>query len=410
MANIVEMPKLGFDMAEGTLVNWVKAEGEKIKKGEVLAEIETDKATIQVDTSFEGIVYKHLVEVKSRVPVGTPIAIISTEGEDVNLEQLLKKEPEEPTLTQAILKPDIQQTIPQERTIPIQPIDNVDKFMASPIAKTMAEAARIDISKVIGSGPEGRVVKRDIEEYLATQFKTKVEAKISSQTIPTDQTHEISRLRIAIGKRMAEAKQTIPHFYLTHSYDVSHLQTMRKEMNEGVKEEEHISINDFIIRATALALRQFPALNATLSGNQIIVHGHINVGVAIPVENGLLTIVCRDADQKTLHEVSQEIKLMGRRVREGKLHPEDIEGSTFTLSNLGMFDVENFVAIINPPEAAILAVSSVHEEPVVMNGSIVVGQRMKMTLSADHRITDGVEAAKFIQALTIFIEQPWRLI
>jgi pyruvate dehydrogenase E2 component (dihydrolipoamide acetyltransferase) len=410
MANIIEMPKLGFDMAEGTLVNWVKAEGEKIKKGEVLAEIETDKATVQVDSSFEGIVYKHLVGVKSHVPVGTPIAIIAAEGEEVNLEQVLKKEPERPALAQMPSKPGKQPTFLQEKTNSMQPMDKEEKIKASPIAKTIVEAAGIDISKVRGSGPEGRVVKRDIEEYLASQSKTKIKVKTLSQPILADQTHEISRLRTAIGKRMAEAKQNIPHFYLTHSFDVAALQIMRKEMNEGVEEEEHISINDLIIRATALALRQLPDLNATLSGNQIIVLGHINVGVAVSVENGLLIIVCRDADQKTIHEVSQEIKLMGKRAREGKLHPEDIEGSTFTISNLGMFDVENFAAIINPPEAAILAVSTVHEEAVVMNGLVVVGQRMKMTLSADHRITDGVEAAKFMQTLAKFIEQPWRLI
>jgi pyruvate dehydrogenase E2 component (dihydrolipoamide acetyltransferase) len=410
MANIVEMPKLGFDMAEGTLVNWVKAEGEKIKKGEVLAEIETDKATIQVDTSFEGIVYKHLVEVKSHVPVGTPIAIIAGEGEKVNLEQLLKKEPEKPALEQTPSKPNPQPIVPQKKISFMQTEEEKETIKASPVAKTMAKESGIDISKVKGSGPEGRIVKRDIDEYLKEQSRPIEGLKITSAGIPADQIHEVSKLRLAIGKRMLEAKQTTPHFYLTRSFDVANLQLIRKEMNEVVEQEGHISVNDFIIRATALSLRQLPALNAKLSGDQIIVHGHINIGVAVSVENGLLTVVCRDADQKNISTISQEIKLMSKRVREGKLRPDDIEGSTFTISNLGMYDVENFTAIINPPEAAILAVSTINEEPVVLKGIVTIGQRMKMTLSADHRVTDGVEVAKFMQVLSKFIEQPWRLV
>ena len=410
MANMIEMPKLGFDMVEGTLVNWLKAEGDQIKKGEVIADIETDKATVQVESPFDGIVYKHLVEIKKNVPVGTPIAIISAAGEAVDLNQFVQEKTEAPASAPVPPAPEVQPLPSAEKLISTPTDDSVKKVKASPIAKTMAEEAGIEISKVKGSGPEGRIVKRDIEAFLDKRSKTTHEEELSPVQTLGDTTHEMNKLRLTIGKRMTEAKQTIPHFYLTHTYDVAQLQMVRRQMNEGIEEEELISINDFIVRSTALALRQYPALNATLDNTRIIVRNHMNIGVAVSVENGLMIVVCRDADKKPLKEVSREIKLMSARAREGKVLAEDIEGSTFTISNLGMFDVENFAAIINPPEAAILAVSSIQTQPVVINGDVTVGQRMKMTLSADHRIIDGVQAAEFMRTLAKFIEQPWRVI
>jgi len=410
MANMIEMPKLGFDMAEGTLVNWAKAEGDQIKKGEVIADIETDKATVQVESPFDGIVYKHLVEIKKNVPVGTPIAIISAAGEEVDLKQFVQEKTEAPVSPPIPSAPAVQPLPSEEKLISTQADDSVKKIKASPIAKTMAEEAGIEISKVKGSGPEGRIVKRDIEAFLEKPSKTTGTEEPSPAESLGDETHEMNKLRLTIGRRMTESKQTIPHFYLTHSYDVAYLLMMRRQMNEGVEEEDLISINDFIVRSTALALRQYPALNATLDNTRMIVRNHINIGVAVSVENGLMIVVCRDADKKSIKEVSSEIKLMSARAREGRVLAEDIEGSTFTISNLGMFDVENFAAIINPPEAAILAVSSIQTQPVVVNGNVTVGQRMKMTLSADHRVVDGVQAAEFMQTLAKFIEQPWRVI
>jgi len=216
-------------------------------------------------------------------------------------------------------------------------------------------------------------------------------------------------LRKAIGARLTESRQTVPHFYITSMYDVAELLKTRKQLNHGLPEDQRVSVNDFIIRAVALALRDFPNLNASLTGSTITRHGDINVGVAVAVENGLLTVVVRNADQKPLKQISQEANAMISRVKDGKVKNEDIEGSTITISNLGMFDVEDFVAIINPPEAAILAVGSAKEIPVVVNGELEIGWRMKVTISADHRITDGAEAAKFMQHLAQFLEQPWRL-
>jgi pyruvate dehydrogenase E2 component (dihydrolipoamide acetyltransferase) len=205
---------------------------------------------------------------------------------------------------------------------------------------------------------------------------------------------------------MAEAKQQVPHFYVTHEYDMQPLLDLRQQANALLPEEEKISVNDFVVKAAALTLRQFPNLNASLHGSEVLRHGQINVGVAVAVEGGLLTVVCRDADRKPLRQIASEVRSMIERARDGKVRPEDIEGSTFSVSNLGMFDVEHFIAIINPPEAAILAVGSARQVPVVKDGQIVPGIRMKATLSVDHRVSDGAEAARFLQALAVYLEQP----
>jgi pyruvate dehydrogenase E2 component (dihydrolipoamide acetyltransferase) len=228
--------------------------------------------------------------------------------------------------------------------------------------------------------------------------------------IPGDQLVKTTKLRQAIGRRLVESKQNLPHFYLSHEFNVDSLMSIRSQLNGYVPDGVKLSVNDFVIRATALALRRFPNLNASLNGTEIIRHGHIHIGVAVTVEGGLLTVVCQDADQKTISQISAEIKTMASRARDGKVKPEDVEGSTFSTSNLGMYDVENFSAIINPPEAAILALGSAREVPVVDGGQLKVGWRMKATISVDHRISDGAEAAQFMQALAEFLENPARLL
>jgi len=224
-----------------------------------------------------------------------------------------------------------------------------------------------------------------------------------------DEEIQVSNLRKMIGERLTESRQTVPHFYITSMYDVAELLKTRKQLNKELPDEQRVSVNDFIIRAAALALRDFPNLNASLSGTTLKRHGDIHIGVAVAVDNGLLTVVVRNADQKPLTQISQEANEMIRRVKAGKVRNDDIEGSTFTISNLGMYNVEDFVAIINPPEAAILAVGSAKQIPVAIDGELDIGWRMKATISADHRITDGAEAAEFMQHLALFLEQPWRL-
>ena len=410
MAKIIEMPKLGFDMAEGTLMNWMKAEGNQIKKGEILAEIETDKATVQVESTESGVIYKQLVEPNTTLPIGTPIAVIAEEGEKVDLDQLLGGRKAAADTSE---KPKDKTTIatpPAAAAIQQSGGDTGDHLKASPVAKAIAREKGIDLAVLAGSGPGGRVVKRDVEDALKSGnavSSTSPKPEISSGQ---DKIVTISKLRLAIGKRMQDSKHSIPAFYLTRGFDMHDLVKMRKQMNEERNADQKISLNDFVIKATALALRSIPNLNASLSENKIIQHGNVNVGSAVAVEGGLLTVVVRNADRKSVQQIADETRQLFQRARDGKLRSEDVEGSTFTISNLGMYEVEDFIAIINPPEAAILAVGAAQEVPVVEDGIVKSGWRMKVTLSADHRITDGAEAAQFLQQLAGFIEQPWRLL
>jgi len=290
------------------------------------------------------------------------------------------------------------------------PVATVDSHaMISPLARRMAREKQVDLASIKGTGPGGRIVRRDIEIAMAGG-ENRQSSPVSQQAPGREETTPVSKFRLAIGRRMAEAKATIPHFYVSHEYKMESLIEMREQFNKIVPENQKLSVNDFIIKATALALRQFPNLNASISGNSVVRHGQVNIGVAVSVEGGLMTVVCRDADQKPLRQISVEVKAMAARAREGKVKPDDIEGSTFSISNLGMYDVENFIAIINPPEAAILAVGSAREVPVAEEGVVKAGWRMKATISVDHRISDGAEAAKFMQALAVFLEEPLRLV
>jgi pyruvate dehydrogenase E2 component (dihydrolipoamide acetyltransferase) len=439
MANTVTMPKLGFDMAEGTLVRWVKGEGESINKGEVLAEIETDKATVEVESEFGGIINKQLVEKGTVVPVGTPIAIIAEPGEKVS-ETPAAAESAAPAAKPEAKPVPKRESIIQAESEPATGSDGSEMLRVSPIAKRLARESGLDLHRIKGTGPEGRIVRKDVEAVLATPTAsmaapalpqvappTTTPQPVAPQAvapkfpmppmipwkageIPADQTIPLERLRTAIGRRMSESKQQIPHFYVAHEYSMDALLKLRSEINGYLADEQKISINDFIVKAVALGLREFPNLNASISGSNLIRHGHINVGVAVAVPGGLLTVVCRDADTKPLRLISAEVKEMAARVRSGKVHAEDIEGSTFSISNLGMYAADDFIAIINPPEAAILAIGAVRQVPVVEDGQVKAGSRMRTTISADHRVSDGAEAAQFLQVLAHYFEQPLRLL
>ncbi len=351
------------------------------------------------------------------VPVNLPIAVIADVGEEVDYAALLGETPqgEAPKAVEA--------AVPEEPVAAPTP-EMVEEGLpegikASPLARKMAQEKGINLRLVKGSGPGGRIVKRDIEaftpEAVAPVPPEPVAAPAPAPIYypapvqPETQTVPLNRLRAAIGRRMTEAKQQAPHFYVTHEYDMEPLMALRAQVNSLLPDNEKTSVNDYLIKAVALCLEEFPNLNASFNGDAIIRHGQINIGVAVAVEGGLLTVVCRDANRKPVRLISNEVRAMVARAREGKVRPEDIEGSTFSVSNLGMFDVEHFIAIINPPEAAILAVGSVREVPVVKDGQIVPGMRMKTTISVDHRVSDGAEAARFLQALEKYIEEPMRL-
>ena len=437
MAEIVAMPKLGFDMAEGTLVRWVIAEGGEVAKGAVLAEIETDKATVEVESSAGGILYRQLVAEGAAVPVGTPIAVIAAPGEEVKDLPETGTEPGSVTTAAEKKTPDEKTAAAESAgqkaeapevsaTQPVQVAPDGGVLRASPLARRIAQENNLNLNQVTGTGPSGRITRKDVEKALqgAPAVVTPAAAPLRPVTaaatlpapswvpgapVPADDRQPIEKLRSIIGRRMVESKQQVPHFYVTSAYDVAPLMELRKQINLQLPEESKLSVNDFVIKAAALTLRQFPNINASLTEKEIVRHGHVNIGVAVALDSGLMTVVCKDADQKPLRLIGQEVREMAVRARAGKVRPDDIEGSTFSISNLGMFDVEHFVAIINPPEAAILAVGSAQNVPVVIDGEVKVGMRMKATLSADHRITDGAEAARFMQALAGFIENPLRL-
>jgi len=417
MAETINMPKLGFDMAEGTLVRWVKQIGENINKGDVLAEIETDKATVEVESPASGIVLQFIVDEGSIVPVNAPIAVVGEKGEKVDVPAAISQKTEDKTddksASQLVTTP-----VSPPQAVPIQSVSTTPdngRIKASPLAKKIASDKNINLANVQGTGPGGRVVRKDVESALYGGQPTVSDSQPTSTLGPPivsheDQTIQTTKLRQAIGRRLVESKTTIPHFYVTHEFKMDALMDMRKQANAYLPDNEKLSVNDFILKAVALTLRQFPNLNATIRGNEVIQFGHVNVGVAVTVPGGLMTVVVKDTDQKMLRQVSAEVKAMAGRARDGKVKPDDVDGSTFSTSNLGMYDVEDFIAIINPPEAAILAISSAREVPVVENGEIKPGWRMKATISVDHRVSDGAEAAQFMQALAGFLENPVRML
>ena len=442
MAETISMPKLGFDMAEGTLVRWVKNEGENVNKGDVLAEIETDKATVEVESSASGVVKKLLVEAGAVVPIGDPIAIVGSADEKIDEvpegkvagpkaekkteEQAgpeLKTEPEkvrEDGKQKAEVKAEERPAAqaPSGQAAAPHPVGQQEgPVKASPLAKKIARDNNVNLASLQGTGPGGRVVRKDVESALSSGQPSAINRQPSVPQVPSvatvsheDETIQLTKLRQAIARRMTESKASVPHFYVTHEYKMDALMAIRKQINDYLPENEKLSVNDFIIKAVALTLREFPNLNASFAGDKVVRHGAVNVGVAVAVEGGLLTVVNRNTDQQPLRVIASDVKRMVAGAREGKVKPNDIEGSTFSISNMGMYDVENFFAIINPPEAAILAVGSAREVPVVESGELKVGWRMKATISVDHRVSDGVEGARFMQKLAEFLENPVRML
>jgi pyruvate dehydrogenase E2 component (dihydrolipoamide acetyltransferase) len=431
MAETISMPKLGFDMREGVLVRWVRNEGEEINKGDVLAEIETDKATVEVESSASGVVRKLLANPGDSVPVGSAIAIVGTADEKIEEvsapDAAHATKVKEPVTSSPAPVQDAPQPAPAKESNSNAASTSGNghdsgngsssRLKASPLARKVASESSLNLANIRGTGPGGRIVRRDVEAVLKEGVSTSKPApQVSAPPTvfptvrPEDQRAATTKLRQAIGRRMVESKQNLPHFYVTFEYKMNALLDLRKQVNAYLPESEKISVNDFVIKAVALTLREFPNLNASLNGNEVIRHGAVNVGVAVTVEGGLLTVVSKDTDMKPLRQISSEVRGMAARVREGKIKPEDVDGSTFSTSNLGMYDVENFAAIINPPEAAILAIGAARGVAVVEDSQVKVGSRMKCTISVDHRISDGAEAARFMQALAKYLEEPLRLL
>jgi pyruvate dehydrogenase E2 component (dihydrolipoamide acetyltransferase) len=418
MAELVNMPKLGFDMREGQLVKWLKKAGDSVNQGDVIAEIESDKATVEVEAYVSGTLLELLVNEGDWVPIGAPIAVVGESGESYNLaalgvtvEETAEEEAPAPVVESATATPAPAEAAPIGE-------GNGHSFpagvRASPLARRLAAEQHVDLSRVEGSGPLGRIVRADVEAFQESAVAAPAApAPAYAPVVAGPDSEEIpaSRIRSRIGARMVESKTTVPHFYVTVEIDMGSAMALRKELNARREADEKISVNDLIVKAAALTLREFPNLNSSFNGDTIVRHNHINVGIAVALDEGLINVVSKDADLVPLTAMAKTHRDMVERAREGRVKPDDVEGETFAVSNLGGFDVEHFAAIINPPDAGIMAIGSAKQVPAVTkDGKLGIGWRMKATISADHRVTDGAEAARFMQRVKEILEDPLRLL
>ncbi len=402
-------------MTEGVISKWYKKVGDKVKTGEVLADVETDKATMEFESYYDGTLLFIGIQEGQAVPVDGVIAVIGKEGED--FKALLAETPKKEEVkletaapvkakTEEVAKPaliEVKQA-PVAQSTPVVNSASDDRLKASPLAKKLAQEKGIDLNKIIGSGEGGRVVKRDIDWYKPSNFTL---GGMKSQPMIEKESYEevpVSQMRKTIARRLSESKFSAPHFYLTMEINMDNAISARDSINAVANTK--ISFNDIVIKASAAALRQHSKVNSSWLGDKIRYNNHIHIGVAIAVEEGLLVPVVRFADNKTLTEIASEVKVYSQKAKDKKLQPTDWEGNTFTISNLGMFGIEEFTAIINTPDACILAVGAIKQVPVVKNGAIVPGNVMKVTLSCDHRVVDGATGSGFLKTLKYFLENP----
>lgn len=418
------MPALSPTMTEGNLAKWHKAEGDTVESGDIIAEIETDKATMEVEAVDEGTMGKILVaEGTAGVPVNQAIALLLEEGEDVSALEGATTAPVTTVVpdTPVDVSTPVATTIAQPAAAPVLPTKSGNRVFASPLAKRLAQNGGIDIAAISGSGPRGRVVKRDVEAAIAsggmvtapqtasaTADATTPMPKpivIDDTTLPPYREEPHSSMRKVIARRLTESKQTVPHFYLTVDCELDNLLALRKDLN-GRSDDYKISVNDFVIRAVALALKKVPEANAMWTDDNMRYFDRSDVSVAVAIPGGLITPVIRDAGSMGLAEISGSMKDLATRARDGKLMPEEYQGGSFTISNLGMFGINNFSAIINPPQACILAVGAGEQRAVVKDGALAVATVMTCTLAVDHRVVDGAVGAQFLAAFKPLIEDP----
>lgn len=408
MAEIVYMPKLSDTMTEGVVASWIKNVGDTVKNGEIIAEIETDKATMEFESFYDGVLLYIGVDTGDTAPVNTILAIIGEKGEDITeliskttvvSDKITEPAPIAPIIETPQIQTEVKTVAPAKVPI-IAQNTAVDRIFASPLAKKLAEEKGIDISFVAGTGENGRIVKRDVDHYVPYNGQQKqIQTNYVGVESYTDE--PISQMRKTIAKRLAESKFTAPHFYLTMDIDMDNAIQTRKSLTAlDVK----VSYNDFVIKAVALALKKNPNVNSAWLGDVIRRNQHVHIGVAVAVEDGLLVPVIRFADGKSLTEISNEVKDLAGKAKTKKLQPSDWEGNTFTISNLGMFGIEAFTAIVNPPDSCILAIGAIKEVPVVKNGQVVPGNVMKVTLSCDHRVVDGATGSTFLVSFKEYME------
>lgn len=423
MAEIIEMPKLSDTMVEGVIVAWHKKVGEEVESGQLLAEIETDKATMELESFYDGTLLYVEVDENGSVPVGSLLAIIGDKDTDVDAlvkeykaskgssngsaDEAAAEEKEAPSEEESSSK----ETAPASaQASQGDSTDSDGRLKASPLAKRIAEERGITLSRVQGSGPDGRIIKRDVENYK--ESTPNPDPKPYAAPLPVGeeryQDEKLSQMRKTIARRLSESKFTAPHFYLTMEIDMDRAVASREQMNEVSPVK--ISFNDIIVKAVAMALRQHPKVNSSWGGDYIRMKEHVHIGVAVAIDDGLIVPVVRFADSLSLSQISSETRRLAGLARDRKLQPSDWEGNTFTISNLGMFGIEEFTAIINQPDACILAVGAIRDVPVVKNGAVVPGKTMKVTMSCDHRVVDGAVGSAFLKTLKDFLEDPVRML
>ncbi len=427
MAEFIVMPKLGFDMREGELNQWLYEIGQQVNKGDIVAEIESDKATLELESQVSGVLLATLASPGDLVAVGEHVAIVGEEGEDISgltaggAEDAPAESAPAAEAAAATSAAPAPVAAPSGDAAGSADTEFPAGVKATPVARRIATDNNVDLLQVPFEGE--RIRKADVEAFIAsggasatastpaaTQAAPMAQAQVATAGA-TDTAVPASRLRQAIARRMTESKQTVPHFQVTMEIDMAPAMAMRKQVNgmleaEGIK----VSVNDIIVKAAGVALKDFPSINASFGGDQIIQHNEINVGSAVATENGLLVVVQKNTDKSPLSVIAQDNKEMIGRAREGKVHPDDVSGGTFSVSNLGIYGIDQFTAIINPPEAAILAIGGIHQVPVVVDGELTIGTRMKATISVDHRVSDGAEGAEYMVRFKQVLENPMRLL
>jgi pyruvate dehydrogenase E2 component (dihydrolipoamide acetyltransferase) len=417
MANIIEMPKLSDTMTVGTLVKWLKKEGDAVKSGDMLAEVETDKATMELESFFDGTLLSIFVKAGSQVPLGAPLCAIGKPGEKVDAPAPKAAEAAVPQAPAPVAAPAPTPALapapspaPVAAPVPAQAAVPAGRIKVSPLARKLAAEKGVDLSNVKGSGPGGRIIRADV---LAGPAKGGAPAAVAPSPLlargplQEEKLVPVSNMRATVARRLVESKTQIPHFYLDIEVDAAPLLELRTQLNAALeKDGVKLSVNDFVLKASAEALRRVPAVNCSWEGTAIRKHPAAHVSFAVAIEDGLITPVIRDAHLKTIFAISTEAKALGKRAKDKKLTPAEFTGGTFCVSNLGMMGIDRFCAIINPPNAAILAVGTTVRKPVVKGDEIVIGQRMTLTLSADHRVVDGAVGATYLAALRDLLEKP----
>lgn len=450
MATTIEMPKLTDTMEDGVLSAWLVDEGDEVSAGDVIAQVETDKATMDVEVFDDGVLLRRLIDEGEAVPIGQLIAVLGEEGEDISDlvdgagdgapedTPVADEEPQAETAGDSTAESTAPAGDGQVRDREPEPVPaGTDaegrRIKASPLARRLAKEHGIDLGSTSGSGPEGRIVRADVEARIEEQ-ETAEPAPEPSEPAPEPQrqpayempadvvgeagelyaSENISQMRKTISRRLAQSKYTAPHFYLTVDVDMAKAADARRRVNELTEAQglAKVSVNDLITKSCALALREHPYVNASYLAEEgeIRKYNQVHVGIAVAIDEGLITPVIRNADQKGLAQIARETRELAEKARNRQLQPEEFEGSTFTTSNLGMFGIEEFTAIINPPNAAILAIGEIRDVPVVEDGEVVPGKRMKVTLSCDHRVVDGAVGAQFLQTVRRYLEDPMNML